>query len=183
MGRQKWTARLTVEECPILLCISAFDRGGLFDVPPGSPTTVTWPGLEGWTPTTRMECYLAHTGSGLRIVIPDQLARPDFSFEAQSIRLTKTRPHLGGERYWFLCECERRVGRIYLPSGQRVFRCRLCYNLTYRSAQTHDQREYDLARDVSQWSAMLHSEKMRQRSLGFGAMVLWMSWQRKRAAQ
>jgi hypothetical protein len=184
MGRQKWTNRLTVEECPILLCMNAFYRGGLFDVPPGSPMMVTWPGIEGWSPTTRMECYLAHSGSsGLRIVIPDQLARPGFSFEAQSIRLTRTRPHLGGERYWFLCDCARRAGRIYLPPGQRIFRCRRCYYLTYRSAQTHDQREYDLARDMSQWSATLHSEKVGQRLMAIGALALWMGWQRRRATQ
>src|SRR5262249_38010382 len=32
--------------------------------------------------------------------------------------------------------CERRVGRLYLPPGERAFGCRSCYNLTYRSTQT-----------------------------------------------
>ena len=36
--------------------------------------------------------------------------------------------------------CERRVGKLYLPPGGRYFGCRLCYDLTYESDQTHDKR-------------------------------------------
>ncbi|HEY2466817.1 MAG TPA: hypothetical protein VGI45_03100 [Terracidiphilus sp.] len=58
----------------------------------------------------------------------------------QTIRLTTTRPHFGGKRFWFLCECGKRAGRLYLPTGQTVFRCRLCYDLTFESAQQHNTR-------------------------------------------
>jgi hypothetical protein len=57
------------------------------------------------------------------------------------------RPHLGGRRFWFVCGCGMRAGRLFLPPGQRAFRCRHCHSLTYRSAREHDQRVYDLARN------------------------------------
>jgi hypothetical protein len=32
------------------------------------------------------------------------------------------------------------VGKLYLPPYSRYFGCRLCHDLTYRSAQEHDKR-------------------------------------------
>jgi hypothetical protein len=53
------------------------------------------------------------------------------------IWLTATRPHFGGRRWWFLCpSCGRRVGKLYLPPNEKIFACRLCHGLTYRSSQT-----------------------------------------------
>lgn len=43
-----------------------------------------------------------------------------------------------GKRYFFLCSL-RRVRKLYRPSMQTVFRCRVCDKLTYRSAQRHDK--------------------------------------------
>ena len=172
MGRQRWTTRLTVESCPIFLCMTVFYRGGLFDVPQGFPLTVMWPGLWG-LPMARLECHLAERSpSKLTIVIPSQLALPDLSITEQSISLTTTRPHLGGNRYWFLCGCGRRAGRLYLPAGQRLFRCRRCYNLIQRSAQEHDQRIYDLAKNREAMGAALRSNELRKSLLGVSALVL-----------
>jgi hypothetical protein len=63
------------------------------------------------------------------------------------IRLTVTRPHFGGQRWWFICPlgvngrpCGRRVGKLYLPPGARYYGCRRCYGLTYRSCPEHDKR-------------------------------------------
>jgi hypothetical protein len=64
------------------------------------------------------------------------------------IGLQKTSPHFGGVRWWFTCPlttrngtpCGRRVGKLYLPYGERQFGCRECHALTYWSAQTHDNR-------------------------------------------
>jgi len=54
---------------------------------------------------------------------------------------TTTAPHFGGVRYWFLCpDCKRRVGKLYKPMDSYWFACRYCYNLTYKSCQTHNQR-------------------------------------------
>jgi hypothetical protein len=49
----------------------------------------------------------------------------------QEILLTNTRCNLGGQRFWFVCECGRRVGILYL--GNEQFACRNCQNLTYQS--------------------------------------------------
>ncbi len=57
------------------------------------------------------------------------------------LSFTTTVPHLGGVRYWFICPyCDRRVGSLYRPKFAVYFKCRNCYNLTYKSAQTHDSR-------------------------------------------
>src|SRR5271157_3232544 len=50
----------------------------------------------------------------------------------------------GGLRWWFICParrgeddepCRRRVGKLFLPRGCRVFACRHCYDLTYTSCR------------------------------------------------
>jgi len=50
----------------------------------------------------------------------------------------------GGLRWWFICPaqrgeddepCRRRVGKLFLPRGARVFACRHCYDLTYTSCR------------------------------------------------
>lgn len=62
------------------------------------------------------------------------------------VRLTTTRPHLGGIRWWFVCPrrrhgapCACRVAKLYLPPGGRYFGCRTCYNLTYTSCRESHQ--------------------------------------------
>lgn len=44
------------------------------------------------------------------------------------------------KRYWFSCPCcQKRVAHLYIPSGAKIFVCRHCYNLTYKSAQTENK--------------------------------------------
>lgn len=50
--------------------------------------------------------------------------------EDQKIRLTESELTYG-PRSWFICDCDRRVGKLYLPVGATVFKCRHCYKLTY----------------------------------------------------
>ena len=40
----------------------------------------------------------------------------------------------GGHRFYFLCECGRRVEKLH-AFGDRPWRCRHCYNLTYATRQ------------------------------------------------
>jgi len=80
--------------------------------------------------------------TGLALSFPSQFLRLNGSFMprySQVIPLETARPYLGGIRFWFVCDCGRRVGRLYLPFRQPAFRCRHCYNLTYQSAQEHDK--------------------------------------------
>jgi hypothetical protein len=74
-------------------------------------------------------------------------ASPEPQSADYRVRLTTTRPHFGGVRWWFVCpltvggrSCNRRVGKLYLPAAARYFGCRRCHDLTYRSAQEHDKR-------------------------------------------
>jgi hypothetical protein len=36
-----------------------------------------------------------------------------------------------GVRYYFECNCGLRVNKLYLPPGQRAYKCRTCYRLRY----------------------------------------------------
>jgi hypothetical protein len=57
----------------------------------------------------------------------------------QRISFARTRPHFGGERWWFVCpllidQGERRLVRaLFLPPGARVFGSRQGHGLNYRS--------------------------------------------------
>ncbi len=58
------------------------------------------------------------------------------------IPLVTTRTQFEGLRWWFRCPlcvngkpCHRRAGKIYLPPGARLFGCRECHRLAYRSSQ------------------------------------------------
>ena len=56
---------------------------------------------------------------------------------AESIRLSKTACHLGGERLWFCCPgCGRRAAKLYLHAPR--YRCRRCLRLPYASQQETD---------------------------------------------
>jgi hypothetical protein len=77
-----------------------------------------------------------------------------------AIRLTATRPHYGGVRWWFVCPlvvngvpCGRRVGNVYRVG--RYFGCRHCHRLTYKSRQEHDARVSRLMKDPALIRAML----------------------------
>ena len=171
MGRHRWTSRLTVEDCPLFLCAASFYRAGTFGCFPGTTSGLTWTKASGEC-LGRLECRLDYSEpGGLAIYVRRQCPRFNVVVDDQEIPVTTVRPHLGGARFWFVCGCGRRVGRLYLP-GQQVFRCRRCYQLTYRSAQTHDQRKYDLARNPVALEAALRSKKHSRALLGIGAFGL-----------
>ena len=73
-----------------------------------------------------------------------RLLRLVFCVEAQyrlgvvenQLKLERTRPHYGGQRWWFLCPgCGGLARRLFLPPGESRFGCRRCRHLTYRSCQ------------------------------------------------
>jgi hypothetical protein len=71
-----------------------------------------------------------------------------------ALRLRVTTRDFGDARWWFICPltvngraCQRRARKLYLPSGGRYFGCRTCYNLTYESVRTHDDRVGKLFRN------------------------------------
>ena len=160
MGRHRWTNRLTVEDCPIALDVVAFHRAGTLTCPEGAGVTVKWTIPGELCPLGRLEYRIDHSGpTELAIYIRRQCVRINLAVDEQRVSVATVRPHLGGERPWFVCGCGRRVGRLYLPPGQRAFRCRHCHYLTYRSAREHDQRVYDLAQDADALILALEESK------------------------
>ena len=52
------------------------------------------------------------------------------------VRLVSTRPNYGGRRWWFVCPLVgRRVAKLYLPPGARLFGSGDAYGLTYAFCQ------------------------------------------------
>lgn len=52
--------------------------------------------------------------------------------ETYQVRLETTRPHYGGERWWFTCPYTgQRCGVLYLPIGGRRFASRRAYGMVY----------------------------------------------------
>jgi hypothetical protein len=148
MGRHRWTNRLTVEDCQFVLDVLEFHRAGTLACAHGTISTLKWKIPGDVCSLGRLECRVEHGGpTGLALYLRRQCVRLNIIVEQQMIPVTIVRPHLGGKRFWFVCACGTRAGRLYLPPGQRVFGCRDCCNLTYRSAQTHDQRICRLAQD------------------------------------
>jgi len=148
MGRHRWTNRLTVEDCPFVVDVLKFHRAGTLACDHGTISTLTWTDRVVGVRLGRLECRVEHSGlTGLALYIRRQCVRLNVVVEPHLIPVGTVRPHLGGKRFWFVCGCGRRAGRLYLPPEQRAFRCRHCHSLTYRSAQTHDQRLYDLAKN------------------------------------
>jgi hypothetical protein len=48
-----------------------------------------------------------------------------------TVRLTRTVPHYGGERTWFMCGCGRRVSALFIR--RQHVACRHCLKLSYPS--------------------------------------------------
>src|SRR5262245_58691819 len=60
----------------------------------------------------------------LYFTVRDPVSGASHSIE-QEIRLTTTRPRLGGARWWFVCpQSGARVGRLHLPAGSMQFAAR-----------------------------------------------------------
>ena len=50
--------------------------------------------------------------------------------EEQRIKLAESELTFG-TRSWFICDCERRVSKLYLPPLTKQFKCRHCHKLKY----------------------------------------------------
>ncbi len=77
------------------------------------------------------------TNSWVRLFYTRTRTKEDIDYRVQ---LTTTKQNFGGVRWWFVCPlvvnnraCNKRVGKLCLPSGARYFGCRHCYDLTYTS--------------------------------------------------
>jgi hypothetical protein len=94
----------------------------------------------------------------LRLIYNYQRSGSDWESLDYPVRLQTTPCHYGGVRYWFTCPalgCSRRIAVLYL--GGKIFACRHCYQLAYRSQRkTIDDRaasRADKIRDKLHWES------------------------------
>lgn len=70
------------------------------------------------------------------------LTRDKTSLEREHlIPLVTSECYFGGERYWFLCMCKRRVGVLYGDGNS--FLCRHCHNLSYESKNRNTRSSFN----------------------------------------
>lgn len=58
-----------------------------------------------------------------------------FRGTSHELRAVSSPCRFGGVRWWLVCDCGRRVLKVYCPPGGRRFACRTCHGLTYTSSQ------------------------------------------------
>ena len=142
---RRWGAfvKQTVESC-LQLDVNKLARDGLIRRAHATGT-LTWTNTATGEGTAsagfRLEPVGDYYGLIFRLIYAVTV-RGDKHDVDEPIRLTTTRPHFGGVRWWFCCPlivdgvpCGRRVGKLYLPPLARYYGCRHCHDLTYRSAQ------------------------------------------------
>lgn len=179
MGRQRWTTRLTVEEC-FPLDVGQLVRAGALTADPRVLCSSTWQN---------------GTGTSIRSVtfrvFPDRLGRlavhlyhlvqPTLSSPAwiqqQVVAVTMTKCYFGGVRQWLRCPlvrdgnpCGTRVKTLYARPYDKLFGCRKCLDLTYKSVQEHDKRiDWLLKLPVEEFNNALATGTFRQRLLAVKA--------------
>lgn len=167
-------ARLTVGEF-LQLRITDLTRNGVFRTPLGALCTAKWADCGGKTiGFGRITLQIAHGIPYLKLafsypVLPYGVEDPWKAI----ILLVSTKCHFGGFRHWFRCPCEtggtrcdRRVGVLYWQPEVHNWGCRRCFNLTYTSCQTHDNRVGMLLRAApSELTRMLSKGSIRQQLL------------------
>ena len=121
-------------EDSLVLSVSALMRAGV--LVPGEQTGGLW----GWTyeGEDRPHALVSYEADLTEPDDPWLRLRYDVNGERVEciVRLLTTRPNYGGRRLWFSCPLVgRRVAKLYLPPGGRLFGSREAYGLTYAFCQ------------------------------------------------
>ena len=133
MGRYYFDNKKTVEESTEL-CIFRLNKWGLLKG--WHSTTITW--------SRRFSDSKSSAGLVVDATCSEPYAKLSYTITRHRdgskqeydyrIKLDKTRCHLGGVRYWFLCpNCGRRSGKLYRKPIGEMYLCRNCNDLTYES--------------------------------------------------
>ncbi len=181
MGRKRWSTRNRVEDCAVSLSVVWLHRlARLFDRAPGETVWLTLSDPLSGEPMARIECrYTFSEPHGLVVLVRAEDAEGKALCYRNVLPMVTTVPHFGGERYWFRCDCGRRMGRLFLPEGKQEFLCRRCLDLTYRSVQRHDTTLYAMARDEVAIDRALSSKAPRMALRGLEAFTLRLKWIRR----
>jgi hypothetical protein len=173
---------MTVEECS-RLSITDLRRAGLFRGSFGTWGSSRWSDAYGNKIRAVVFRLLSESTGGFILQVRQDvgIALPTRqNLSEQTIPITATTCHFGGQRFWFCCpkvtngtQCRRRVTSVYSPPGDKVFACRLCLNLTYASVQQHDSRVDKIVRlSYEQIMGILMSGSPTERSLASRAVSL-----------
>ena len=155
-GSNRWGSyerKVCVEECLIL------DVNSLLVHAAGSYLTCTWSRHE------RKRASIEVAVEQETVILHYQVTKlnDDSKSIDDEVRL-RSHPTRLGRRYFGCPSCSRRCEKLYLPPGQFHFKCRYCYDLTYRTRQEH--RKYQsLAKvmaesspwSVKHWNAFLNN--------------------------
>jgi hypothetical protein len=143
---ERWRKRRTVESCPHI-DVGTLRRWKLLTPGVSERGLLRWRGGESGA-AVAYHVEVGPADGTLRLVYRAGTPTAEYDY---AVKLEPTPCRLGGVRWWFVCPlsrngaaCGRRVTKLYL-SG-RLFGCRHCHALTYRSQQTSDSRAYALAR-------------------------------------
>lgn len=120
-------AKTTVSEC---LRLDAQELATQIDLTQRSYTNWQWRWSTGGGERTAEIGFAVLPGEGITL----HYSHAGAPIPLYLAPIVTTVPNYGGLRYWFLCpRCEQRVRYLYC---QRLFLCRSCHGLTYRTAQT-----------------------------------------------
>jgi hypothetical protein len=136
--------KLTVERCT---------RMGAHSLVQDNPVGVGAVGMLAWGP--KKIRYLIEASDSGQPELTLKLAPWESGAGCTDIAMEATRPHYGGQRWWFRCpECRERRTTLYVRRG--YWSCRVCHGLTYRSCQQAHHLERRIA-----WVEAI-PERMRQ---------------------
>lgn len=135
-GSGRWTrssTKQTVEES-VVIAINDFQN----QIHTDNRGSIIWTWSGGYESTAE---YVISAGASPKITLK-YLMKNCETVEVP-IPLQSTCTRFGGKRWWFTCplaiddgvQCNRRVGKLYIPPGAKYFGCRNCYDLTYQSCQ------------------------------------------------
>lgn len=177
MGRHPWSDRVTVEQCSPLR-IADLAHAGVFQAEHGNWCSCRWEDVSG--KQVRIAVFrLQRDGESSMALHFRQEATSSFpgprSMVEETVRITTTRCHFGGQRVWFRCPrvtngrpCGRRVAVLYLLPNGHNFGCRECFGLTYASSQMHDARLDRLLRlPIEDFRKVLYDDARKLGSLAF----------------
>jgi hypothetical protein len=141
-GSGRWgghTKAFVVEDCQVL-DLSMLVRHGILSAGACPSGTLRWGAGTAGEASVGYEVYSPDTATAL--------LRLHYSFrgtggeEDYLVGLIATMPYFGGRRWWLCCPaavggraCGRRVRKLFLPPGGRVFACRKCHGLTFTACQ------------------------------------------------
>jgi hypothetical protein len=146
----KWDAKTLVEDCRFL-DVGAFVRDRV--IAPGQSRRGSWTWSRNGQKVAAVgfEANVGATNGTLRLAYLIGRAGGEKTTLDYVVPLVTTALVSGGRRWWFLCPacrrgeapCRRRVAKLYLPPGGRIFACRRCHELAYTSSR--ESRRYDCA--------------------------------------